>query len=419
VIALFIVVAATVGISATCSLLESILMSSRVPALEAAKSGPHAAKAERLLAMKRDIGAPTSAILITNTVANTAGATLAGSIAVDAFGTGALGLFSVAFTLAILFLAEIVPKTLGAVRWRGLWRFIVSPLVALQKLLAPAVWITEKTSSALIGKSEGKATTEDEIVAMIRLGARVGELSPNELQLLTSVLRFDEMRVSEVMVPRRAVKRIAMDATVAEALAVVGAELHTRYPLCGEDLDEADALVHLKDLANPEVALDRPARELSRPLVHVPKTMAISSLLRQMQRSKQHMALVVDEFGSAAGIVTLEDLLEQIVGDVEDEFDQSDAVAQGPVDAGPRTYRGSTSLRSLSEVYDTPLVGQRVETLNGWVLEQLGRLPVVGDVLRERELEVEVMEVRRDQATKIRVSLVEGAAGVVERGADG
>ncbi len=400
---LLIVVVTTVGISATCSLLEATLMSTRVPTLEAAKGGPHGAAAERFLRMKRDIAAPTSAILITNTLANTAGATFAGSLAVDAFGDNALGLFSVAFTVAILFLAEIVPKTLGAVQWRAIWRFVVWPLAALQRVLSPAVWVTEKTASALVGGSKAKATTEGEIVAMIRLGAKVGELSHTELELLTSVLRFDEMRVGEVMVPRLEVKTVDVRTTVAQALELVGEHLHTRYPLVTAGLEDADSLVHLKDIANPAADRDALVSAFRRPMAHVHATMKISSLLRQMQRTKQHMALVIDEFGTALGVVTLENLLEQIVGAVEDEFDD-EAVQPAAGAGGSRVLPGATPLRMVAEMFETEIVGERVETLNGWVLEKLGRLPVVGDTLTPLDLSLEVLEVRRDQATRVRVT---------------
>lgn len=400
---LLVVVLATIGISATCSLLEATLMSTRVPSLEAAKGGPHGAAAVRLIEMKRDIAAPTSAILIMNTVANTAGATLAGSLAADAFGTAALAPFSIVFTLAILFLAEIIPKTLGAMQWRSIWRFIVWPLAMLQRGLGPAVWLTQKATSALLGGGQHKPTTEGEIAAMIRLGATVGELSRTELELLTSVLRFDDMRVSEVLVPRHDVKTLRVGTTVAQALDVVGQHLHTRYPVCGEGLDDAQLVVHVKDLCAPAVEPTTLVRDLARPLARIPETMALPALMRQMQRTKQHMALVIDEFGSATGIVTMENLLEQIVGTVEDEFDH-ETKWPAPQAGGARVVPGGIPLRVLAELFDPPLSGDRVETLNGWILEQLGRLPRKGDVVRAPALRIEVLEVKRDQATSVRIS---------------
>lgn len=382
-------------------------MSTRAPTLEAARGGPHGEAAERMIEMKRNISAPTSAILIMNTVANTAGATLAGSLAADAMGAPALGPFSVLFTIAILFLAEIIPKTIGAVRWKTIWRFVVWPLLMLQKVLSPAIWLTQRATAAIVGGGETKPTTEGEIAAMIRLGASVGELSPTELELLTSVLRFDEMRVREVLVPRRDVKTLRMGTTVQEALAVVGEELHTRYPVCDESLDDATLVIHVKDLCSPAARPDSLVREFGRPLVHIPETMTLPALMRQMQRTKQHMALVIDEFGSATGIVTLENLIEQIVGAVQDEFDQE--TSWPTVHAGgSRMFSGGTPLRVLAEEYDSALSGERVETLNGWILEQLGRLPQTGDVVRAPGLRLEVIEVDRNQATSVRITAVEG-----------
>lgn len=383
-------------------------MSTRAPALEAAKGGPHGEAAERMIAMKRDIAAPTSAILIMNTVANTAGATLAGSLAADALGAPALGPFSVLFTIAILFLAEIIPKTIGAVRWRTIWRFVVWPLMMLQKVLSPAIWLTQRATSAIVGTSQNKPTTEGEIAAMIRLGASVGELSPTELELLTSVLRFDEMRVSEVLVPRRDVKTLNLGTSVQEALVVVGESLHTRYPICDEALDDAALVIHVKDLCSPAARPETLVREFGRPLARIPETMTLPALMRQMQRTKQHMALVIDEFGSATGIVTMENLIEQIVGAVQDEFDQDTQWSAAQV-GGERVVAGGTPLRVLAEHYDSALSGDRVETLNGWILEQLGRLPRTGDVLRASGLRLEVLETDRDQASSVRITAVEDA----------
>jgi len=407
---LLIVVGLTVGVSATCSLLEATLMSTRLPTLEAARTGPHGSAAEELVEMKRNIAAPTAAILIMNTVANTAGATLAGSLAVDAFGPGALGVFSVLFTLAILFLAEIVPKTLGATQWRMLWRFIVWPLAALQRLLAPAVWVTEKTASALVGGHASKPTTEGEIAAMIRLGATVGEVSPTELELMTSVMRFDDMRVSEVIVPRHEVKSLTADTKVRDALELAGRHLHTRYPVCGESLEDARSLVHLKDLSSPTVDPDSTVGDHTRPMARIPATMPLSALLRQMQRNKQHMALAIDEHGSAAGVVTLENVLEQIVGAVQDEFDD-EARVQGPDAQGARVLPGTTPLRVVAEMFELPLQTERAETLNGWIVDQLRRLPAKGDEVRHAGILMRILEVRRDQASSVRICVEEDAAG--------
>ncbi len=381
-------------------------MSTRAPTLEAARGGPHGEPAERMIEMKRDIAAPTSAILIMNTLANTAGATLAGSLAADVFGGPALGAFSVLFTIAILFLAEIIPKTVGAVRWRTIWRFVVWPLLMLQKFLSPAIWITQRATSALVGGNQHKPTTEGEIAAMIRLGASVGELSPTELELLTSVLRFDEMRVSEVLVPRRNVKTVRAETSVQDALVLVGEAQHTRYPICDDTLDDAVRVLHVKDLCSPAAQPEATVSGFGRPLARIPETMTLPALMRQMQRTKQHMALVIDEFGSATGIVTMENLIEQIVGAVQDEFDHETkwpTVQTG----GSRLFSGGTPLRVLAEEYDSAISGARVETLNGWVLEQLGRLPRAGDVMRAPGLRLEVVEVDRDQATSVRITAVE------------
>jgi CBS domain containing-hemolysin-like protein len=217
------------------------------------------------------------------------------------------------------------------------------------------------------------------------------------------------MRIREVMLPRRDVKTMRVGTSVADALVQVAEHLHTRYPVCRQDLDDAESIVHLKDLSSTRVNASQPIDVVARPLARVPETMGLSALLRQMQRTKQHMALVVDEFGTATGIVTLENLLEEIVGEVEDEFDH-EAVLPPATESGDRVLPGHTSLRVASELFEVELLGERVETLNGWLIEQLGRLPRPGDTVTVPGIHAEVLEIRRDQAAQIRLTPGESAA---------
>lgn len=404
---LIFVVVLTILTSATCSLLEATLMSTRIAALEAEKTGKHGPAASRMIGMKKDIAAPTSAILITNTIANTAGATLAGTLAVREFGPGALGIFSVFFTIAILFLAEIVPKTFGAVQWRTLWRLVVWPLAALQTSLRPLVWLTQRTASFLVGGRTSSPTSESEIAAMIRLGGRVGALTSTELELLTSVLRFDDMRASEVTVPRRKVEMIPPHATVRDALAMAEHHPHSRYPLADGELGHAKQVVHLRDLVRAIAEPDREVRELGRSLPHIPTSLPISKLLRQMQRTKLHMVVVVDEFGSAAGIVTLEDVLEELVGQVQDEFDE-EVREHEENPAGGWTLAGTTPLRTVEELFELRLEVENVETINGWLVSRLGKLPTKGDTVHDESgLVLEVVELQGDSASRIHLRMAD------------
>ena len=410
---LVIVVAATLLTSAFCSLFEATLYSTRSASLEAAKAqGRHARKAEAFLALKRQIAEPTAAILILNTIANTAGATVAGMLAAQHLGTGAVPLFSVFLTLSILMLSEILPKTYGAIHWRGLWPVLVWPMVGIRKALAPAIWVTEKFSSLVTRGAAAPVTTEGEILAMIQLGAQEGQLTPTELELLTAVFRFDETTAREIMIPRHEVVALEVGWSVEEYLRVDREHRHTRFPLCPGSLDDAVGVIHVKDLLglDPGAAADLESR--ARPLERIPDVLPIRQILKTMQSSRSHLALVVDELGSVVGAITLENVLEQIVGAVQDEFD---AEAAPLAESAPGTWiaAGQLPLTRLNQELELRLARPGVATLSGFLTAELGRLPRVGDRVRLGEVDAEVLEIRNHRATQIRLTaLVDEEEGV-------
>jgi putative hemolysin len=401
------VVFVTLLLSAVCSLFEATLFSTRVASLEAAKAqGRNVRKADAFLAMKQDISVPTSAILILNTVANTAGATMAGMLAAQLFGSGAVPIFSIALTFAILMFSEILPKTYGAVHWRHLWSVIVWPLLLVQRVLRPFVWLTEKFSSFITHGQTVDPTTEDEILAMIQLGAKTGHVSATELELLTAVFQFDEARVREVMVPRHEIHFLDVEWPLERCLEAIESGKHTRYPLCRGSLEDVIGVINLKDLVlyRELGALDLEA--MARPIVSVPDTMPIRKVLRQMQRSQQHLSLVIDELGSVVGAVTLENVLEQLVGSVQDEFDSEEPQL---ISEEPGSFIASERLllAQLNNQLDLRLVEPGVHTLSGLLAARLGRLPRVGDKMRIDEIEAEVLEVHRNRASRVRIIVVD------------
>jgi CBS domain containing-hemolysin-like protein len=319
---LILVVGITVLISALCSLFEATLYSTRMGVLEAqAAGGKHAKSAGHMIHLKRNVAEPTSAILILNTVANTAGAAVAGMYAAQVLGPSNVPAFSGVLTMLILLFSEIIPKTVGAISWQAIWPFVVWPIAFLRRVMSPAVWLTRKLADLLTGGKAHAAITEEEIQAVIRMGGAEGELSAGELKLLTNVFHFDETYVRQVMLPRREIDFLDVHASLEDCLHAVASTRHTRYPVCEGSLDEVIGLIHIKDLVGitPDQAFD--LRSVMRPLRTVPDTMPISKLLRQMQALRQHMVAVNDEYGSLVGLITLENIIEQLIGSVREEFD--------------------------------------------------------------------------------------------------
>ncbi len=402
---LILVVAATLLISAACSLFEATLYSTRITALEAAaRSEERRRAAERFLDMKRHVSAPTAAILILNTIANTAGATLAGMLAVQVLGARWVPAFTVLLTFAILTFSEIVPKTYGATHWQWLWPHVVWPIAFIERVLRPLVGLSQRPAAVFAAGRPHAGVTEDEILAMIHLGARHGELSEAELRMLDAVFRLDKVLCRQVMVPRSEVVFLDVSWTARRWLTLVRETRHTRYPVCEQSLDRVLGILHVKDLLGlaPEAAPD--LRPFLRPARYVPETARLDAVLREMQHSRQHMAVVVDEHGSVSGIVTLENVLEHLVGALRDEFDVEapDLIEQAP---GVYLARGSLPLERLNRELGLDLRLPHVNTLSGLVVARLNRFPQVGDEVDLDGVHAEVLAVEGSRAGRIRLRL--------------
>ena len=408
---LILAAALTVMISSMCSLFESILFSTRMGALEAERSsGAHTGLAERFMDMKSNIAQPTSAILVLNTVANTAGATFCGMYATQVLGSAVVPAVSVILTIAILFVGEILPKTYGATHWRSLWHFIVWPLAVMQRGLGPVIRVTQAFADLFTGNRGAPSITEDEIQASIRLGRKEGELSRTELQLLNAIFHFDDLTVRQVMVPRKDVAFLDSSWPLARCLEFVKETRHTRFPLCRGSHDDVVGVVHVKELLGLGSGDELAIGSIARPPWHVPETLLISRLLRDMQRNHQHMALVDDEYGTVVGIVTMENVLEQIVGAVQDEFDSE---PPDIVEEDPRTYRvrGQVRIDRVNRECGLDLYAADVDTLSGLLVSQLGRLAAVGDRVRLGGATAEVLEVRDGRADSVRIRISKGGDG--------
>ena len=397
---LILVVALTLLVSGLCSLFEATLYSTSAATLEAALDGRREHLARRFISMKSRIAVPTSAILILNTLANTGGATLAGMYSAQVLGTVWVPVFSGVLTLSILFFSEILPKTYGVVHWRVLWPLIVWPLTAMEKVFRPVIAVTQGFSRLFTTDVSAQITTEDEIISMIRIGAKTGELTSTKHQLLDSIFHFEELVCRQVMVPRREVVFLDKNKPLSENISLAQQSKHTRYPFCDGSLDQVIGLAHIKDLLGISFDGDLDLMNVIRALNAVPETMPISRLLRQMQSSQLHMAMVVDEYGTVVGVITLENILEQIVGAVLDEFDieQPEILEQGQ---GNYMVQGSVSISRLNRELGFELGAKNVTTLSGLLVSRLGRLLRPHDTIDLGIAIAEVLEVENGQATRL------------------
>jgi CBS domain containing-hemolysin-like protein len=294
--------------------------------LEAARLKPKTKRlALMMIQMKKQISVPIAAILILNTIANTAGATIAGMYAHKILGAVFVPLFSIVFTLAILFFAEIIPKTMGAVYWRTLWPVVVWPLNVMKYPLYPLIWITEKFSAFLTRGRPPAPMTEEDILGAIRLGAKEGEISQWESLMVHNIIKLENTEVSEVMTPRKVMFCLDTNMTVGEALEAAGTRGLTRIPVYRDDKENIEGYAMIHELGSAK-SLSEPNTPLStivKPISFVAESTNCLSLLNRFLKKRSHIAIVEDEYGGVAGLVTLEDLLETVLGaEIVDETDK-------------------------------------------------------------------------------------------------
>ena len=321
---LLVVVGLVVGTSAACSLFEAVLYSvpaSRIEALDRAKRP----SGYILKQMRREVDRPIAAVLSLNTIANTGGGALAGALAAGVFGTSRIWVFSVAFTLAILFLSEVLPKTVGVVYCRALAPFIARPLAWLVALFRPFIALTQLATRVIRSKSEEQRISDDELLTMVRLGLRSGDFQPHEARVIQNVLALERRTVGEIMTPRPVVFTLGASMTVRDAAANTELDEYSRIPIYAQDPEELVGVVHKVDIlkAVAEDRFETTLEKVMRPINFVVAAAPLDRVLRTFLARRRHMLAVIDEFGGFAGIVTLEDVLEELIGrEIVDEFDQ-------------------------------------------------------------------------------------------------
>lgn len=323
---LVIVVFLTIFISAHCSLFEAVLYSTRMGTLEvAATRAGQSRVAQKFIAMKKSIAEPLSSVLILNTVANTAGAVLSGYYANEALGPAAMPVFSVLMTLAILFIGEITPKTLGAVYWRNLWQHVVRPVSWLTFLMYPMVVIIKYLTSILTRSHNTPTVTEEEILAVVRRGAHEGEITDGESALVHNIINLENKAIRDIMTPRTVIFSLDAGLTIEEATRALDQKGFTRIPIYEDDQENIIGyimihdLLSVKTLSNPKAAI----KTIVKPISFVPGTWDSLALLTSFLKKRRHIAIVVDEYGGVAGLITLEDLIETLLGDeIVDETDR-------------------------------------------------------------------------------------------------
>jgi CBS domain containing-hemolysin-like protein len=323
---LIIVVIFSIIISAGCSLFEAVLYS--VPMRHIETMVQEKKGSGRILKeLRANVERPIAAILSLNTIANTAGAAIAGSAVTALFGHQWLGYFTAFFTLAILIFSEVIPKTAGVVYARSLVSFVALPLKVLVTFMTPAVWFTQHITRLITPEKTQDYVSPDELKIMARISLRTGGIKPLQGNVIDNILSLDTTKVKDVMTPRTVIFSLNERLTTEEASNKSNRWEHSRFPVYDEGTEDIVGIVLTKELfiALAEGREDIPLTELMRPVHFVVETAILNNVLMEFMETRQKLFVVIDEYGGLSGLISLEDILEEILG--REIIDESDLVA--------------------------------------------------------------------------------------------
>jgi magnesium and cobalt exporter, CNNM family len=330
-------------------------------------------------------------------------------ISVSAEGLS-IGLVTLTITYFLLIFGELIPKSIALTNPERIGMKTAKIVHSFSRAAFIFVQILTYSTNILLkpfGKKThaGRAITEEEVRMLIREGGEQGIFEPTEQALIHSVFEFTDMSAKEVMVPSTQMVAINLNLPVDDIKTVITEEQFSRYPVIGKDLNDIRGILYVKDFLNALAKGTVDIRKLMKPPFFIPETMKISNLLREMQRKRVHMALVIDEYGGVSGLVTMEDLLEEIVGEIRDEYDVESPVIQ--LGGGMMLVDASISVRDLKEDHHIDIPeSSEYETLSGFLLSTLQKIPRVGDVVEIEGKRITISEMVGQRISKVKLEIL-------------
>ena len=364
-------------------------------------------RAARTLALAADYDRLLSTLLIGNNIVNNVATTIGAVLFIKLIGSAKGPTVSATvLTVVILIFGEVTPKSLAKER-PEVWAIAATPLLrVLAVVLTPVNFLFtqwKKLLRVLLRHQDDDGITEEELMGMVDQAETEGSLDQHESDLIRNAIEFNDMEVSEILTPRVDLEALADTATMEEAAAMYASSGFSRLPIYHDSIDNIIGVLHEKDFYAAYCRGAKRLSELKSSVLYTTETARISDLLRQLQQNKVHMAVVVDEYGGTQGIVTMEDIMEELVGEIWDEHDEVIEEFRKQSD-GSYLVACSADLDDLYDLFDMkPSEEYDASSVSGWVMEEIGRVPDVGDRFRADGLEVCVTRVEHRRVMEIRV----------------
>lgn len=331
--------------------------------------------------------------------------------------------FGVAFgiiTFLHIVLGELAPKSIAIFKAEGTALWLSAPLMWFYKLAYPAIWVLNGTANMMLSwigirpaSEHESGHTEEEIRILMKESQKSGHIDQDELALVENIFDFSERLAREVMIPRTMMDCLYFNYTFSQNLDIVIEKRHSRFPVVEEDKDHIKGIIHASDMFTAALTEGREHvhfQSLIRPVSHVPESMEVSQVLRVMQRERVQMVVVLDEYGGTAGLITMEDLLEEIVGDIQDEYHNE----RPEVDYFDTytTVDGRLLLEKVNDLFQLDIEDGEVDTIGGWIYRQLPHQPQLGAKIVYNGIEFTIAELDHLRIRRVRVNTLPAADGL-------
>jgi len=330
----------------------------------------------------------------------------------------AVVVITIVLSIIVLILGELVPKSIALAHSEGIALFVARPIDLLAHLAAPLVrllvWLTNLIAKPFGGQPRRgmPIVTEEEIKTLVDAGEEGGVLEEDEKEMIYSIFEFGETLAREVMVSRVDIVALDADTPLLDAMDVVIKHNHSRVPVYQDSIDNVIGILYAKDLLQVlrekgrEAANQIKLSDIVRPATFTPESKKVDELLEEMQKRRIHMSIVIDEYGGTAGLVTIEDILEEIVGEIQDEYDQAEESMIQPVSEGEWLVDARTNLSDLNDLLKSNIPIDESDTLGGFIYSALGKVPLPGDEVRHENLLLKVVNVAGRRIGKVKVQMV-------------
>lgn len=363
-------------------------------------------KASKALKLANRFDDVLTAVLIGNNIVNIATSSVSTLIFVNWFGDSGAGISTAVITVLVLVFCEVIPKSYAKKNAEKLALLFASPLSALVTVLKPFVWILNKMSSLFKG-TDSPTVTEDELKYMIDEIEEEGIIEEQESELVKSALDFDEITVNEILIPRVKVIGVEINESVESIKEIFSREMYSRMPVFEKSLDNIIGIITNKAFFKMLVEGKDDIREIIQEVPHIADTNLISEAMKFMQKAKVHLAVVTDQYGGTKGIVTLEDIIEELVGEI---YDEDDEIITNIVKISENKYEvmGDTNISDLLEIsgFDSAFIDTDYTTVGGWVTDVMEHIPESGETVESDIFRLTALEVNENKVEKVIIEII-------------